>query len=114
MNVLVIGDGPVAEHIRATVNSDVDAAVIVTDVDGRRGVGSIETLDDATIDAVFEQPMQRVIAGLQRAHAAGAKRIVVIVPTIGMSGGDRHAVHAALAEAARADAMLRVSHARAA
>ena len=101
MSVLVIGDGPVAEHIRATVDSDVDAAVIVTAVDGRRGVGSIETLDDATIDAVFEQPMQRVIAGLQRAHAAGAKRIVVIVPTIGMSGGDRHAVHAALAEAAR-------------
>ena len=101
MSVLVVGDGPIADHVRATVVSDVEAAVVVTAVDGRRGVGPVEELDDATIDAVFEQPMQKVIAGLQQAHAAGAKRIVVIVPTIGMSGGDRHAVHAALAEAAR-------------
>lgn len=101
MGVLVFGDGPLADCLRESVVSDVESAVIVTEVDGRRGVGPVEQLDDATIDAVFEQPMQKVIDGLQRAHAAGAKRIVVIVPTLGMSGGDRHAVHAALAEAAR-------------
>lgn len=101
MSVLVLGEGPIARHLRARVVSDVAAAVVVTEVDGARGVGPIEELDDATIDAVFEQPMQKVIAGLQQAHAAGVERIVVIVPTIGMSGGDRHAVHAALAEAAR-------------
>ena len=101
MSVLVLGDGPIADRLRNTVSSDVEAVVVVTEVDGGRGVGPVEDLDDATIDAVFEQPMRKVIAGLQRAHAAGAKRIVVIVPTIGMSGGDQHAVHAALAEAAR-------------
>ncbi len=101
MSVLVLGVGPVAEHLRSRVDSDVPAAVIVTEVDGRRGVGPVESLDVDTIDAVFERPMQAVIAGLQQAHAAGAKRIVVIVPTIGMSGGNHHVVHAALAEAAR-------------
>jgi len=101
VSVLVLGVGPVAEHLRSRVDSDVPAAVIVTEVDGRRGVGPVESLDDDTIDAVFERPMQAVIDGLQRAHAAGAKRIVVIVPTIGMSGGNHHVVHAALAEAAR-------------
>lgn len=101
MTVRVYGAGPIADRLRATVASDVEAAVIVTEVNGTLGVGPVEQLDDATIDAVFEQPMQKVIVGLQQAHAAGAERIVVIVPTIGMSGGSRHAVHAALAEAAR-------------
>lgn len=101
MSVLVIGSGPVAEHLRVTVDSTVAAVVIVTNVDGRRGVGPIESLNDTTIDEVFERPMQEVIAGLQNAHSSGAQRIVVVVPTIGMSGGDQHAVHAALAEAAR-------------
>ena len=96
MSVFVLGDGPIADLVRAGVTSDVEAVVVVTEVDGGRGVGPVEDLDDATIDAVFEQPMQKVIAGLQQAHAAGAKRIVVIVPTIGMSGGNHHAVHAAL------------------
>lgn len=38
---------------------------------------------------------------LQGAHARGARRIVVVVPTTGMSGGAEYSAAAALAEAAR-------------
>ncbi|MEY3618381.1 MAG: hypothetical protein RL726_1079, partial [Actinomycetota bacterium] len=41
MSVLVVGEGPIADHLRATVVSDVAAAVVVTEVDGSRGVGPV-------------------------------------------------------------------------
>jgi 3-oxoacyl-[acyl-carrier protein] reductase len=58
-------------------------------------------LTDADWDAAWEQPMQAVISELQAAFHAGAKRIVVVVPTIGMSGGAQYTHAAVTAEAAR-------------
>ena len=101
MLATVHGDCAVAARLRGAVQSDIESAVVVAEVDGGRAVTPIERLTDDEIDSCFEQPMQRLIASLQTAFHAGAKRIVVVVPTIGMSGGDRHAVHAAFAEAAR-------------
>ena len=99
MSVIVFGEGPLAERIRSGVVSDTTAAVVVSGVDGRQGIGPVHELTDEIIDAVFEQPMQRVIGALQQAHADGCVRIVVVVPTSGMSGAALHVAHAALAEA---------------
>jgi 3-oxoacyl-[acyl-carrier protein] reductase len=45
--------------------------------------------------------MREAIDALQDAFRSGARRIVVVVPTIGMSGGAQHAHVAATAEALR-------------
>jgi NAD(P)-dependent dehydrogenase (short-subunit alcohol dehydrogenase family) len=58
-------------------------------------------LTDADWDAAWEQPMQALIGDLQRAFHSGAKRIVVIVGTTGMSGGAQYAHVAGTSEAAR-------------
>jgi NAD(P)-dependent dehydrogenase (short-subunit alcohol dehydrogenase family) len=58
-------------------------------------------LTDADWNAAWEQPMQALIADLQAAFHGGAKRVVVIVSTTGMSGGAQYAHAAATAEAAR-------------
>ena len=102
MNALrVHGNGALADRLRSSVHSDTPSAVVVVDVDGSVGAVSVAELTDAMIDEVFEQPMQRVILALQEAHSTGCRRIAVVVPTTGMSGGSHHAAHAALAESAR-------------
>ena len=59
------------------------------------------TLTDADWDAAWEQPMQSLITDLQAAFDGGARRIVVVVATTGMSGGAQYAHSAATSEAAR-------------
>ena len=101
MSVKVSGGGVLAQILRDGVHSDTPSAVIVVDVDGEHSIPSIAQLIDNQIDEIFEQPMQRVIAALQEAHEANCRRIVVVVPTTGMSGGACYAPQAALAESAR-------------
>lgn len=101
VSLTVVGTGALADLLRESVKSDTTASVIVAGVDGSVGAVSIGDLSDAMIDEAFEKPMQTVIAALQQAHSSGCRRIVVVVPTTGMSGGSHYAVHAALAESAR-------------
>jgi NAD(P)-dependent dehydrogenase (short-subunit alcohol dehydrogenase family) len=58
-------------------------------------------LDDATFEAAWEAPMRELIVALQDAYRQGRRRIVVVVSTLGMSGGAGCAHLAATAEAAR-------------
>lgn len=99
MTVEIVGRGMIAESLRGGVTSDVEATVIV--VAGRAAAVRVSEITDDQIDEQWEQPMQELIDGLQGAHARGAQRIVVVVPTTGMSGGAEYAATAALAEAAR-------------
>lgn len=99
MTVDVVGRGELAESLRGRVSSDVDATVIV--VAGQARAVRVSEITDDEIDEQWERPMQDLIGGLQGAHARGARRIVVVVPTTGMSGGAEYSAAAALAEAAR-------------
>ena len=101
MSVTVSGGGTLAQVLRDGVHSDTRSAVIVVDLDGEKSISSLAELTDAHIDEIYEQPMQRVIAALQEAHTTNCERIVVVVPTTGMSGGACYAPQAALAESAR-------------
>lgn len=101
MSVVVHGRGLLAEHLRGSVTSDIHAAVVVVGVDGSVGVVPVARMTDDLIDAVFEQPMQALIAALQASFTDGCRRIVVVTPTSGLSGANQHAAHAALAESAR-------------
>jgi NAD(P)-dependent dehydrogenase (short-subunit alcohol dehydrogenase family) len=83
------------------VQCDTPSTVIVVGVDGAVVVDSLLDLSDEMIDVMYEQPMQRVIVNLQEAHARGSHRIVVVVPTTGMSGGAGLVAQSALAESAR-------------
>lgn len=58
-------------------------------------------LTDEQFETAFEEPVQDTIAQLQDAYRAGVKRIVVVVPTTSMSGGNQYAHTAAAAEAIR-------------
>ena len=95
----VVGAGPLADSWRGSLASDVEATVIV--VDAHPEPTRVTELSDEQIDRLWERPMQAVINGLQAAHERGARRIVVVVPTTGMSGGAQYAATAAMAEAAR-------------
>lgn len=99
MNVAVVGRGPLADRLRAEVVSDVEARVIVVDVSSRPV--AVTDLSDADIESIWERPMQEVIGALQDARRDRAERIVVVVPTLAMSGGAQYAVSSATAEAAR-------------
>ena len=101
MSVSVLGQGKLADLLRDGVYSETRSAVILVEVDGDRSISSIAQLTDAQIDEIFEQPMQRVIGALQEAYSMNCERIVVVVPTTGMSGGACYAPQAALAESAR-------------
>ena len=101
MSVVVHGRGALAEHLRVSVMSDTNAAVVVVGVDGSMGVAPVAHMTDEVIDSVYEQPMQELITALQRSFNDGCRRIVVVTPTSGMSGANHHALHAALAESAR-------------
>lgn len=101
MSVKVSGKGALAQVLRDGVHSDTRSAVIVVDLDGENSITSLTKLTDTHIDEIYEQPMQRVITALQEAHSTNCERIVVVVPTTGMSGGACYAPQAALAESAR-------------
>ncbi len=60
-----------------------------------------DEISDDDFQAAFEAPLQDTIQAMQRAVAAGVTRIVVVVPTTGMSGGDHYAHTAMAAEAVR-------------
>jgi 3-oxoacyl-[acyl-carrier protein] reductase len=62
---------------------------------------SFESLTDAQFDDAWERPMRATISAMQDAYRSGAKRIVVVIPTLAMSGGANFAHVAAPAEALR-------------
>lgn len=101
MSVTVLGHGALAELLRRDVRCDAPSTVIVVEIDGAVVVESLLDLTDEMIDIIYEQPMRGVIVHLQEAHARGSLRIVVVVPTTGMSGGAGLVTQAALAESAR-------------
>lgn len=95
----VRGDCALAERLRARLAPSDRAAVIVVDVDPTPT--AVGDLDDAAIGRLWEEPMRAVIVALQEAHREGRDRIVVVVPTLGQSGGASYAAQSALAEASR-------------
>ena len=99
MTSIVVGEGRLAEELRARVTAEMPARVIVPPlvIEPTRVVD----LTDDDIDRMWEQPMRTLISELQRAHGDGCRRIVVVVPTIGQSGGAEYAAVSATAEAAR-------------
>jgi 3-oxoacyl-[acyl-carrier protein] reductase len=79
--------------------SDSKACVVVAPLDVEPV--PVARLTDEQIDRFWERPMRIVIDELQRAHSDGCRRIVVVVPTTGMSGGAEYAAVSAAAEAMR-------------
>ncbi len=66
-----------------------------------RSARPFDSLSDADFEAAWEQPMRAAIGALQDAFRSGVKRIVVVIPTLAMSGGANFAHVAATAEALR-------------
>lgn len=99
MSVRVVGEGPVADALRDRVVSESPARVIVAPLVVE--AVPVARITDEQIDRLWEQPMRSVITELQRAHREGSRRIVVVVPTTGMSGGAEYAAVSAAAEAMR-------------
>lgn len=62
---------------------------------------AFDTITDEQFDAAFEAPLRDTVARMQQAWRDGVRRIVVVVPTIGMSGANHYAHTAAAAEAIR-------------
>lgn len=99
MSVSVVGQGVLADSLRERVTSDTRASVIVAPLVAE--AVPVARITDEQIDRLWEQPMRSVITELQRAHQEGSRRIVVVVPTTGMSGGSEYAAVSAAAEAMR-------------
>lgn len=99
MSVRVVGEGPIADALRDRVASDSEACVIVAPLVVE--AVPVACITDEQIDRLWEQPMRAVITELQKAHEDGCRRIVVVVPTTGMSGGAQYAAVSAAAEAMR-------------
>ena len=59
------------------------------------------TITEEQWGSAWEAPMREVIAQMQAAFYAGARRIVIVVPTTAMSGGSCYAHVAAPAEGIR-------------
>lgn len=83
----------------AAIDVPADARVLVPDLAAEPH--AFHELTDEEFDRLWEQPMRAVITGMVQAHREGARRIVVVTPTTGMSGGDHYAATAATAEAVR-------------
>jgi 3-oxoacyl-[acyl-carrier protein] reductase len=66
-----------------------------------RAARPFESLTDTEFEQAWEQPMRESIAAMQDAYRSGAKRIVLVIPTLAMSGGANYAHVAAPAEALR-------------
>ena len=97
----VFGAGPLADHLRRGIETDVPAAAVVPDMSGATSAVPVHLLGDEEIASIFEAPMRGVITALQSAFHAECQRIIVLVPTTSMSGGAQYAAVAALAESAR-------------
>lgn len=76
-----------------------DACVIVPRLEPM--AHAFHELSDEDFDVLWEQPMRDVIMRMVEAHRRGVRRVVVVTPTTGMSGGDRYVATAAAAEAVR-------------
>lgn len=81
------------------VDVPADACVLVPDL--ATSPGAFNLLTDEEFDRMWEQPMRAVITAMVDAYRRGVRRIVVVTPTTGMSGGDQYAATAATAEAVR-------------
>ena len=62
---------------------------------------AFESLTDDDWERAFERPVLATIEAMATAYGDEVKRIVVVVPTLGMSGGDHYSHVAAPAEAIR-------------
>jgi 3-oxoacyl-[acyl-carrier protein] reductase len=103
--VTVVGDGALAEALRSTTAltaalSAADVAVLVPPI--RAEAKPFVELEDDEFDAVWEQPMQWAIAALQDAYREGVSGVLVVVPTVALTGGRNYAHVAAVSEGLRA------------
>ena len=101
VEVVIAGVGVLAEQLRAAaIRAECRTTIVVAECD--QPATPFVDIDDAAFDSAWEQPMRRAIGAFQTAHRASHERIIVIVPTIGMSGARGLAHAAATAEAMRA------------
>jgi 3-oxoacyl-[acyl-carrier protein] reductase len=91
-SLTAVSDGVTVERV--------GAGVVVRPQFDRRP-RAFESLGDDDWERAFEQPVQATIEALAAAFDDGVKRIVVVVPTLGMSGGAHYSHVAAPAEAIR-------------
>ena len=85
--VTIWGDGDLADALRAAdMHSDCATTVVVPTI--ASAAKAFIDLTDADFDAAWEQPMRETILAFQQAHRAGHTRLLAVVPTIGMRGGD--------------------------
>jgi 3-oxoacyl-[acyl-carrier protein] reductase len=100
IDVVVDGEGVLADALRAArPTAECTTTVVVAGI--ATDAVPFETLTDEAFEAAWEQPMQWAIAAFQAAHRAGHRRLIALVPTIGMSGAARLGHAAATAEAIR-------------
>lgn len=98
--MVIEGVGALADALRAAqIETDQSTTVVVAGISAR--AIAFADLTDDDFDAAWEQPMRAAIAAFQSAHQAGHRRIIAIVPTIGMSGAPMLSHAAATSEAIR-------------
>ena len=88
VSVEPVGDGPVGDGVVIRPRFDPVAR-------------SFASLTDEQWDVAFERPVLDTVDALRRAHLDGARRIVVVLPVLAMSGGSQYAHVAAPSEAIR-------------
>ncbi len=62
---------------------------------------SVESITDEQFESAFDSPMRNTVTAARAAVAAGARRIVVVVPVTAMGGGSHYAHTAMAAEGVR-------------
>lgn len=101
MPIHVWGTGLVADRLRlgcAADDDSCDAHVFVVDIDPLPR--ATQFISDDDIDRLWERPLRQLISAVVEAKSVGARRIIVVIPTIALSGGASYAVQSATAEAA--------------
>lgn len=101
MPIDVQGNGELASSLRKELSQDIchhQACVYVVRVNAH--AVPVSTLADSDIEAIWEAPMREMIHHVVNAKRSGATNIVVVVPTIAMSGASSYSLQAAVAEAA--------------
>ncbi len=96
-----MGIGELASTLRDALDSrgtHNHACVCVVAIDAREK--PVVSLADTDIDSLWEQPMRALIQDVVEAKRSGVKNIVVVIPTIAMSGASSYALQSAVAEAA--------------
>ena len=100
IDVVVDGAGVLADALRAArPQGELSTTVVVAGI--ATEPIAFDELTDEAFDAAWEQPMRHAIAAFQAAHRAGHRRLIALVPTLGMSGAAGLAHAAATAEAVR-------------